>query len=231
MSSGATTGMLSGAAGGAATGSAFGPWGTAIGAVAGGIIGGVKGQKADDAQMISESDPLEVARLSELRRKSKQLETGTDPLTKLNIRENQRSVRSAQHGIARVTGGDVGATISAMQKAQMTAQTGNNRAVAEAAKRIPYFDNAVGGLTSRIADRKLQLQLLNRAQKTAESAQYNTDANVSGQALIGALGGGLNLNNQNVINGGNVSKSSLGSDFNAETYKNYLNASNSLNIQ
>jgi hypothetical protein len=185
------SGMMSGAMGGASMGAAAGPYGAAIGAVAGGIMGGVKGQKAEDAQNIASSNPAEVARLAELRNTSKQLQSGTDPLTQLNIRENQRGVRAAQHGIARVTGGDVGGTISAMRKAQMAGQTGNNAAIAGAAKRVPYFDSAVGGLTSRIADRKLQLNLLKRGQATAESAQYQTDANVSGNAFLGAVGGGL----------------------------------------
>jgi len=187
----AVSGMMSGAMGGAATGAAAGPWGALAGGVIGGVVGGVKGQKAQDAQDIASSNPAEVARLAELRNTSKELQSGTDPLTQLNIRENQRGVRAAQHGIARVTGGDVGGTISAMRKAQMAGQTGNNAAVAGAAKRVPYFDSAVGGLTSRIADRKLQLNLLKRGQKTAESAQYQTDANVSGNAFLGAVGGGL----------------------------------------
>ncbi len=183
--------ILGGAAGGASTGSAFGPYGALIGGVAGGIMGGVKESKAQQAQNIPGSDPMELARLAELRRTVNQLQTGTDPLTRLDIKENQRASAAARTGIGRVTGGDVGSTISAFQKVQAAEQTGTNRAIAGAAQRIPYFDTAQGNLISRISQRKLELQLLNRAQQTAESAQSRTDANVSGNALLGAIGGGL----------------------------------------
>jgi len=186
-------GVLSGAAGGAATGSALGPYGALVGGAIGGIMGGVKANKANDAQQIPGTDAGEIARMAELKRTVKELSEGNDPLTKLNIRENQKSGREAMNNIARVTAGDVGSTISAFQKAQGAVQTGNARAVAGAAERIPYFDNAQGGLLTRIADRKLQLQLLNRAQRTGEDAQARTDGNVSGQALMGAIGGGLDF--------------------------------------
>ncbi len=192
MADGSALGSVAGGAlSGAATGSTLGPYGAAAGAVIGGVMGGIKQSKAGDAQNINAVDPMERSRLEELRRMSRQLQTGTDPLTQLNIKESQAAGRAGMRAVGRVTGGDVGTTVSAMQRVQKGAQGAQNRAIAEAAKRIPYFDNARGALTSKIADRKLQLQLLNRSQRTAESAQYQTDQNVSNQALMGAIGGGL----------------------------------------
>jgi hypothetical protein len=177
--------MIGSAIQGAGMGASFGPYGALIGAAGGLIMGAAAG---DRGEMPSDVDAMEAARLAKLQQTVKQLETGTDPLTKLNIEEAKREGKTARRQISRVTGGDVGGTLSAFQRAQKATQTNINQSVAEAARRIPYFDSAAGALTSRIAQRKLELGLLGKAEQDALSSQRITDAQQNFNAAM-MLGG------------------------------------------
>lgn len=186
MADDALANILGGAVSGAATGSSMGPYGAIIGAAGGALVSGLAQSKKGDTP--SYSDPMQTARLSRLERTIKQLSTGTDPLTQFNINETNRANQVAQRNIAKVTGGDVGGTLSAFRRAQKSTETNINRNVAEAAQRIPFFENASGMLANRIEDRKLQLQLLDRAQANAESAQLQTDMGQNSLALLATSG-------------------------------------------
>lgn len=165
------------------------PVGTALGAITGGVIGGVKANNASQSQNVPVVDPTERARLSRLEQISRSLSSGSDALTQQNIRNQQNVGRAAQNAIVKNTGGDVGGTLDALLRSQKATQGGVNNAVAQAAQRLPYFDSAAGQLASRIAQRRLELDLLNRSQKTAESAQARTDNNINTQALLATEGG------------------------------------------
>jgi len=189
--------IASGAASGAGTGSMVGSIipgvGTAAGAAGGALIGGISGalkeKSAKDSQDIPVMDPMERARLSELSQVSKNLSSGTDTLTQRNIAEQKNIGKAAQTALARNTGGDVGGTLDALLKSQKATQGGVNQSIAQTSQRIPYFDSAKGALTSRIGQRKLELDLLDRSQRTAEAAQARTDANVNANTLLATQGG------------------------------------------
>lgn len=238
------SGAASGAGTGAAVGSALPGYGTAIGAavgaVAGGIGAGVKQKKANEAQGIPVVDPAERARMAALEQTSKSLSSGSDVATKQGILQQKNIGRAAQNAISRSTGGDVGSTIDALLKSQKATQSGVNQAVAQSANRLPYFDNAASQLRTRMSQRRLELDLLNRSQKVAENAQARTDANVNAQALLATQGGtqtipegfgqvskefqGFGANKQPVISGGGYQQKGVaatpavgGFDFSAPT--------------
>lgn len=193
---GAVSGAGKGAALGGMIGSVVPGVGNAIGAAAGGVIGGavggissgIKQNQANQAKEIGFTDPLEAVRLAQLEQTRKNILTGSNPVTQNKI-EQIRNVGSAvQGGISRNTGGDVGATMDALLKAQKNTQTGVNNAVSEGQQNLPYFDNAVGTLAQRIAQRKLELQLLSRGQNLAENAQARKENNLNANALVGTNG-------------------------------------------
>jgi hypothetical protein len=187
------SGAASGAGKGAAIGSIIPGVGTlaggAIGAIAGGAMAGGKQKKSNDAQKIPLADPRELARLSEITQTRKSINAGTDAMTQLGIQQQQNAGRSAQAGISRATGGDVGGTIDALLKSQRATQSGQNNVIAQAGARLPYFEQAQTGLLDRITQRKLELGLLNRSQRVAEAAQAQTDNNINKNALLATQGG------------------------------------------
>jgi len=187
------SGAGSGAGMGATVGSLFPGVGTVVGAgvgaLAGGITSGIKANKAQQSQDIPVVDPMERARLSRLEQISRSLSSGSDALTQQNIRNQQATGRAAQNAISRSTGGDVGGTLDALLKSQKATQGGVNQAVAQAASRLPYFDSAAGQMASRIAQRRLELDLLRRGQDLASSTRNRTVNNANTQALLATQGG------------------------------------------
>jgi len=187
-----------GALGGAATGAQIGSMvpgvgtaiGAAVGAVAGGVSSGIKANKAKKAdERIQAQDPRELARLAEINRIRKSIGAGTDPLTQQQINQARQTGASTQGNIARVTGGNVGATVTGFTRAQRGTQAATNQAVAGAQQRLPFFENMAQQLNTRISQRALEVGLLRRDQAMAEKAadQKAASANIAG--AIGALGG------------------------------------------
>jgi hypothetical protein len=180
-------GALAGAGTGATIGSVVPGIGTAIGAAGGAIIGGVasglKQNTANKAQQIPIVDPMERNRLAQLEQQRKSLLSGTDAVTQSQIGDIKNIGAGVQGAITRNTGGDVSSALDALLRAQKNTQSSVNQAVVQGRERLPYFDNASGALMQRIAQRRLELDLLKRNQKVAENAQSRKDANVSGNAV------------------------------------------------
>lgn len=188
------SGAGSGAGMGAKIGSAIAPGigtaaGAGIGALAGGLIGGLKENRSQQSQGVPVVDPNERARLSRLEQLSRSMSSGSDALTQQNIRNQQNVGRAAQNAISKSTGGDVGGTLDALLRSQKATQGGVNQAVAQSAQRLPYFDSAAGQLGSKIDQRRLELDLLNRGQDLASSTRNRTASNLNSQALLATEGG------------------------------------------
>jgi len=170
----------------AATGGLSAPIGAAAGALMGGVSAGVKQNKANKSQDIPMVDPMESARLAELNQVRKSLMAGTDAVTQQGISDVNNQASATMGAITKSTGGDVSGTIDALMKSQASAQNAINSTVAGASQRLPYFDSAAGTLMGKIADRRLQLQLLKRSQATAENAQARKESNLSANAMTAA---------------------------------------------
>ena len=174
-------GFIGGAAKGAAAGKFLGPKGAIVGAMAGALIGGVSGglkankaRKAD--QQIQAQDPRELARLAEINRIRKSIAAGTDPLTQQQIQQARQTGASTQGNIARVTGGNVGATVAGLTRAQRGTQAATNQALAQSQQRLPFFENMGQQLSTRISQRALEIGLMRRDQAMAEKAAANKAA-------------------------------------------------------
>ena len=95
-------------------------------------------------------DPQELARLAEIDRIRKSIGAGTDPLTQQAISRSQQAGATTQQRIARVTGGDVGATIAGMTRAQAGTQAATNQAITASQQRLPFFENLGQQLRTRV---------------------------------------------------------------------------------
>jgi hypothetical protein len=173
----------------AATGGLSAPIGAAAGAIIGGVGSAVKQDKANKAQEVPLVDPLEMRRLARLEQTRKNILTGSDPVTRNRIDQARNQGAAVRGAISRNTGGDVSSTIDALLKSQKNTQASINQGVSAGQQRLPYFDNAAGVLTNKIANRKLQLGLLDRSQKMAENAQSRKEANLNANAFLGTDGG------------------------------------------
>lgn len=167
--------------------------GGTVGALAGGLSAGAKQNKANKAQQIPLVDPMEQERLSKLEQQRKSLMAGTDAITQNNIDQINKGTASVQNAITKNTGGDVSATLNGLLSAQKNAQTNINNAVAQGAQRLPYFDSASGNLLSRIAQRRLELQLLKRGQDLVDNETSQKSNNINANAFVATQGGTTSL--------------------------------------
>lgn len=164
---------------GAAIGTAVaGPAGTAIGAKLGSAAGGLTqgifgaaGQRKADRMMPQEVDPAQARLLEEARRKARQAEAGTDAVTQTNIREAEQLGEATKSDLAKITGGNVGATIDAMLKAQRMTGKNINSALAQGSQRALGFGNMASTLVNEIAQRRADLQMIKASQQRAQAAQ------------------------------------------------------------
>jgi hypothetical protein len=172
-------GSIIGSAIGGAVGSAVPGVGTSIGSAAGQIIGGVSDQafagRREKASMPMWEDPEQRRLLEELRSKRKAMEMGVDVTTNAALNENAQSGEAVRNAITRVTGGNAGQSVDALLKSQRQESAANNQAIGQLATRLPYYQGLEDNLLDRVAQRKLELDLRNVAQATAEKAQYGKE--------------------------------------------------------
>jgi len=141
--------------------------------------------KKDGLPGIQREDPRQTEALMELERIGKNIQAGTDAATQGAIGAAQEGVSQTQSRLSRVTGGNAGATVDAFLKAQRAGQSAANQAVAQGASRLPVFMNMAQQLRNRVAQRRLELDLLDRAQFSAEKAQADKEADINKQGAIG----------------------------------------------
>lgn len=159
-----------------------------IGAGIGAIGGNVKQKKSESSQNIADVDPNQQRRLAELNMISKNISSGTDALTQNKISEMNKLGSQTQNAISKVSGGDVGATTQGLLQAQRNTQSGVNDALANRSM-LPAFQGLSGSVANGIAQRKLELALLNRGQQTAEYAQGRKNNNLNMMGMLGSQGG------------------------------------------
>jgi len=170
----------------------------AIGAAGGAIIGGAKAKKnakerEAGLQLPSGEDPAQTARLLSIDRIAKNVQAGTDPATERALSSGAETTAATQNRLARVTGGASGATVDALLKSQRAGQSAANQSIAQGQQKLPFFMNLGQQIANRAEQRKLELDLLQRAQTSAETAQEAKERNVNANAAIasGVLGSNL----------------------------------------
>ena len=201
--------VLGGIGGGAAKGASLGATlgsivpgvgnvvGAVGGAVIGGVAGGMKSKKAKDTVEGAKAgtpgfqDPTQVQRLAEIDQIAKNIQAGTDSATQTGLGQIQGQTAQTQNRLARVTGGNIGATVDALLKAQRAGVDASNQAIAQGQQRLPFFKGLGQDLANSIEKRAFDLGMLNRGQSLAEGAQAQKENVINRNAAV-ASGLGVN---------------------------------------
>ena len=130
-------------------------------------------KKAEEAKAATPGmqDPTQVQRLAEIDQIAKNIQAGTDSATQTGLGQIQGQTAQTQNRLARVTGGNIGATVDALLKAQRAGADASNQAIAQGQQRLPFFKGLSQDLANRIEQRAFDLGMLNRGQSLAEAAQ------------------------------------------------------------
>lgn len=174
------TGILGGAGQGAAMGSVAGPWGTAIGAVAGAVVGGVSASKKQGAQddalerleAIPSFDPMQLDFLDQLKREKRSVESGFTTDFQVAKDLNQKMTAGGLSVAESVGKTNPALAFSLGRQATAQGTTGINQALGTISSRGLGLTTSMGELINRIAQRKLDLEMV----KTSQQLGIATDA-------------------------------------------------------
>ncbi len=152
---------------------------------AGQLISGIIKRRKGEAAMPSLVDPQQQSFLNKVRRQQKLLRSGTafEPTRAALSREAATTGR----GILRASGGASGAAIAGLTRTQRAIGRGigelGQKSLQEQTRLTALEDSAIQG----IAQRKMELQLLKRAQFMAESAQLKKESAANIGALLASI--------------------------------------------
>lgn len=108
--------------------------------------------------------------LEEAKRKTRQLESGTDTTTQEALKSANQSTLATQKQLSGVTGGNVGGTVSAMLQAQKMGGNIKNQAFAKAGERGLVQSNLANTIGKEINQKVLDLKQFKSVQRRAEGA-------------------------------------------------------------
>lgn len=146
-------------------------------------IKGRKYQKKADAAKPPLVDQQEASFLNDIQMRRKNIDTGVGYATQ--ERQADQLTAETQGNVLKAGGGDVGATINGlMLAARMGSQAFNEGAVTQASQQQNMYTQMAGGLVSKIADRKMQLQLADRAQYLAQAMNYKQQSQAQMTQLV-----------------------------------------------
>lgn len=144
---------------------------------------GRKEQKLADASKPPLVDQGEASFLQDIQNRRNNIDTGVGYASA--EREADQLTANTQQNILRASGGDSGAAINGLLlAARMGGQQYNQSAVTQQAQQQNFLTSTAGTLVGKIADRKLQLQLADRAQHMAAAANYKQQAQAQGTQLL-----------------------------------------------
>lgn len=132
------------------------------------------------------SDPNRLAALEDAKRKTKQLESGTDTTTQEAVKSANQSTSATQRQLGTVTGGAVGGTVSAMLQAMKMGGNIKNQAFAKAGDRGLQMGAVSNQIGKEISQRKLDIEQYRSVQRRAEGADAVKTG--SGNFKAGLLG-------------------------------------------
>lgn len=176
------------------------------------FIKGRKAQKKADASKPPLVDQQEAAFLNDIQMRRKNIDTGVGYATQ--EREADQLTANIQANVLKAGGGDIGATINGLLlAARMGGEQYNQGALTQASQQQNMYTQMAGGLVSKIADRKMQLQLADRAQYLAQAMNYKQQSQAQGTQLLnhmldtdsaGLSGLGSGSGTKQSINGSNA---------------------------
>lgn len=180
----ANTGKDAGLIAGSALGTIVPGVGTAIGGALGSGIGGLFDSASENTEGPPKIDPAQLALLDELNQRKKSVNVGTD--FAVGEREAGNALASTQDRISHATGGDIGATIAGLAKAQRGYGNNINQVLDEGYRNNQFFNTLASQTLDRISQRKLELQLQDQDNARAQSTQSQQDA-------FGNIAGAVNM--------------------------------------
>ena len=208
MSTGSIIGGILGGVGGSFVGSPQA--GYALGSSLGGIIdGGNKWRKANQMQ-IAPTDPRQTQLLNEIIRKRRALEAGTMYQPQQDAISQQGAY--AMNRVARASGGDINATIQALNMINRGTGRNMNELYGQMMGQSMNMMGIQNQLAQMIGAREYQTQAYNKAQAMGDSARIlqNSMANLAGYYMRGGSGNAAQSVIQKILGGGNPSTSSGG---------------------
>lgn len=145
--------------------------GQAVGALTGAaqLIGTGQAKKRAMESTPEMMDPTQGAFLAELQQKKNALNVGSQYSSSIDaINDN---MAQTQDVLAGNSGGDAGGTVAALLKSQQAANQGVGQVLAQGQQSEGMYNGLYGNLLDKVAQRKMELGLLGRAQNMAEWAQ------------------------------------------------------------
>ena len=188
------TGMLGGAGTGASIGTSILPGvGTAVGAGVGAIIGGISGASAakdvgaamERVEDIPSVDPTETAFLDELRREKRLVEAGLTPEFQVGKDLMLQAQASATNVATRFN--NPATALMFLENINRGFGTNVNKLIATIGSQRSGYLDAIGELTSRIAQRKLDVEMYKTTQGLGMATQSFADQRMN--ALMGTMMG------------------------------------------
>jgi len=184
--SGSLIGGILGATGGAMFGGGAGAKaGYALGTTIGGAAEGLIGQQKAKSLPLGVSDPLQVQLLQDIRQRRMALDSGSMYLPQQqNIM--QQGVLAMRRG-AGVTGGDIGATVSALSMINRGTGRSLNELYGSMANESTQLLGQELGLGNMMASRAFQVQAWRKQQAMAQAARAITGAQSNAAGGMGGL--------------------------------------------
>lgn len=183
------TGAMGGAAMGAQIGSVAGPWGTAAGAVVGAVAGGISTANKQNAQQegldrlesIPTFDPMQLDFLDQLNREKRSVESGFTTDFQVAKDLNKEALAGGQSVAEAVGASNPTLAFSLGRNSAREFNTGVNQALGTVSSRGMQLTTSMGELINRIAQRKLDLEMVKTSQQlgiaTDELQTNQTNAN------------------------------------------------------
>jgi hypothetical protein len=140
-------------------------------------------------------DPYQIGLMNDLKRKQKSLENGTAYQSQQDL--VKQAGYKAMDNIVKITGGNIGTTVAALNSAQRATGKNMNELFTEMSEEGFKMDTLMEDLVSKIANRKLQIQGYEKSQANVTAAQEKQNAT---QMIMGLIAkGGLKIPGSNNI--------------------------------
>jgi len=137
----------------------------------------------------SPEDPEVRSLLNQVRRKTRAIETGTDPVTAAGKKIISRNLSTTQGNVVRSASGDPRRVLEGLRRTSGDASDATARLMASTYPASQYYTELGSTLLNKISARKFDLKMSQRAQLLREAAEQKTAANKNIAGAIGTAGG------------------------------------------
>jgi len=148
------------------------------------VLGSIKKAQANKLGPPLE-DPEQRSYLNEIKRKKRQLETGTSPEFRFATDLLGRNLANTQRNISKMAGGGVGQTLQGFNQSLQTAGQSTAQIGAQQQQAVGYYQQLAGKLIGDMAQRKMDLQMWEKLQKLREASELQKSG---GQNVMAGLG-------------------------------------------